>query len=463
MKVFLWFIGIGAIAVNGFAQDSLLCKTGNKDTTRLSTLFTKAKLEVNARTVYMTTINEGALTDDQAWAACGGIGIVTKSLHGLDAGISGQVIYNLWSTNLAQWDTAVMVPNRYEAGLFDIQNPHAKTTLTRLENLFVRYSLSKSTISVGRMKINTPFINPQDGRMNVTMVEGVWLNIAEFQKVTVSGGWIWAIAPRSSMQWHTVANSIGVYPSGVTESGAKSNYYGNLSACSGLGMANISYKPIPSLKVNVWDLFVDNIMNASLLEVNHESGKNTTFYQGIMYVHERAVNAGGHQDPAKTYIGKGSQANVISAQLGIKTKKVNTNVNYTAITGDGRYLMPREWGRDPFYTFMMRERNEGFGNVQAFANKTTFFFFKQRFKPSVGYGLFLLPDVKNTRLNKYGMPSYHQVNLDLAYSFNKFLKGTEIRCIAVYKLNEGETYGSKKYIYNKVNMLHLTVMMDYRF
>ena len=29
------------------------------------------------------------------------------------------------------------------------------------------------------------------------------------------------------------------------------------------------------------------------------------------------------------------------------------------------FLMPREWGREPFYTFLPRERNEGLGGVNA--------------------------------------------------------------------------------------------------
>jgi ribonucleoside-diphosphate reductase alpha chain len=34
--------------------------------------------------------------------------------------------------------------------------------------------------------------------------------------------------------------------------------------------------------------------------------------------------------------------------------------------------MPREWGRDPFYTFLMGERNEGLGDVYAFALKSKY-------------------------------------------------------------------------------------------
>jgi len=39
---------------------------------------------------------------------------------------------------------------------------------------------------------------------------------------------------------------------------------------------------------------------------------------------------------------------------------------------NGRYLMQREWGKDPFFTFMPRERNERFGNVDTVVTKLNF-------------------------------------------------------------------------------------------
>jgi hypothetical protein len=163
-----------------------------------------------------------------------------------------------------------------------------------------------------------------------------------------------------------------------------------------------------------------------------------------------------------TYINKGNQSNVISTQLGLKTKKINTTLNYTHITGDGRYLMPREWGKEVFYTFLPRERNEGFGNVNAFMSKTTASFFNNKMKASVAYGYYSLPDVKNYRLNKYSLPSYHQINIEASYAFQKALKGLELKFIAAYKIKEGETYNNLKYVYNKVNMVNFNLILDFK-
>ncbi len=447
------------LSIISLAQDTL--KLNVKDTTTFKDLILKSKLDVNARTVFMSTINDGALKDDYALASGIGLGLTTKSFHGLQAGVSAFALYNLWSSDLVKLDSLTQAPNRYEIGLFDIQNLNAKSNLIRLENLFIKYTLSQTSLTVGKMKLNTPFLNPQDGRMNTTIEEGVWLTMSEFKKTQFNGGWFWNISPRSTTQWFTAANSIGLYPSGVSEKGVKSNYYGNINS-NGVGIANVILNPNKRVKINLWDMLIDNVINTSMIEVNSEFGNNLKYYQGLMLIHQDAINTGGNSNQTKTYITKNSQSNTISAQVGIKNKIFNSSINYTHITGDGRYLIPREWGRDPFYTFMPRERNDGFGNVHAITTKTTFNFLQGNLKTGFAYGYFLLPDVKDYRLNKYGMPSYHQANIDISYSFTKFLKGLDIKFITAYKLQQGNTYANLKYIYNKVNMVNLNLILDFK-
>ncbi len=125
--------------------------------------------------------------------------------------------------------------------------------------------------------------------------------------------------------------------------------------------------------------------------------------------------------------------------------------------------MPREWGRDPFFTFLPRERNEGFGDVHAFMGKVNYHFPKARIKTSLAAGYYHLPDVKNYRLNKYGLPSYTQVNADIRYSFNKLLKGLEAQVLVAGKFNQGETYNNKNYVFNKVNMAQYNFVLNYHF
>ena len=108
---------------------------------------------------------------------------------------------------------------------------------------------------------------------------------------------------------------------------------------------------------------------------------------------------------------------------------MEASLNYNRITSNSRYLMPREWGKDPFFTFMPRERNEGFGNVDAVVTKLNYNIPKTNLKTSLSFGYFHLPDVKNYKLNKYGMPSYTQLNADVRYIFTGLCKGLETQLL----------------------------------
>lgn len=82
-----------------------------------------------------------------------------------------------------------------------------------------------------------------------------------------------------------------------------------------------------------------------------------------------ALNEGGNPDPRLTYIKKGSTAITFGLKAGINFNTFKNFLYYNRIAGLSRFLMPREWGREPFFTFLSRERNEGMGDVHAFVLK----------------------------------------------------------------------------------------------
>jgi hypothetical protein len=190
---------------------------------------------------------------------------------------------------------------------------------------------------------------------------------------------------------------------------------------------------------------------------------NETIFASAQAIRQDAINNGGNEDAAKTYFEKGAKAITFGAKAGWKNKRWETSINYNRITADGRYLMPREWGRDPFFTFLPRERNEGLGDVHAIMGKVNYDISKIRLKIALSAGYYTLPDVKNYRLNKYGLPSYTQINMDIRYAFSNVLKGLEAQLLIVTKLNEGETYNNKKFEFNKVNMVLYNFVLNYHF
>ncbi len=112
---------------------------------------------------------------------------------------------------------------------------------------------------------------------------------------------------------------------------------------------------------------------------------------------------------------------------------------------------------------MPRERNDGLGNVHAIMVKVNYIFPEARVKTSLVAGYYKLSDVKDYRLNKYGLPSYTQVNADVRYSFVGMMKGLEAQLLVVGKLRDGETYNNEKFEFNKVDMVTYNFVLNYHF
>ncbi|HMP30778.1 MAG TPA: hypothetical protein PKD85_14325, partial [Saprospiraceae bacterium] len=80
---------------------------------------------------------------------------------------------------------------------------------------------------------------------------------------------------------------------------------------------------------------------------------------------------------------------------------------------------------------------------------------------SSGFGYFRTPDVKNFQLNKYGLPSYTQLNVDVKYSFQGVLKGLDAQLLFVTKVNQGNLYDDRKFEFNKVNLNLYNFVLTY--
>lgn len=436
----------------------------SEDSTSLLSAFKKGHFNGHFRYFFMSTQNQPGLTDYYANAAGGGLRFETAKFHGFQFAVSGFYTFNIGSSDLGKPDKITGQSNRYEITLFDIENPYNYKDIDRLEELYLKYNHQKSSIVFGRQLINTPFINLQDGRMRPTGVEGAWLEFNEIKKLSIEGGWLYSISPRGTTKWYDVGRSIGVYPTGLNINGSKSQYDSNLSS-KGVFLFGTQYKLNKNIVFQGWNFFTENIFNSALfqtdfsLQLKHQN----VLLASAQFIRQDALNNGGNELTSKSYFEKNGKSMAFGVKTGFKRNRFEINLNYNRITTHGRYLMPREWGRDPFFTFMPRERNEGFGDVHAIMGKLNYNFPKVRIKSSLSAGYFKLPDVKNFRLNKYGLPSYFQINSDVRYVFNKNLKGLEVQLLIVSKINNGETYNNKAYIINKVNMVLYNLVLNYHF
>lgn len=440
-------------------------KTSNEiDTNSLLGAFKRGSVNGHFRYFFMNTVNEGELTDYYANAAGGGLRFETAKFHNFSFAISGFYIFNVGSTDMTKPDPKTGQFNRYEIGLFDLEDASNKSDIDRLEEFYLKYNFKKSSIIFGKQLLNTPFINLQDGRMRPTGVEGFWAEFNELKGIKMEGGWIYSISPRSTTRWYGIGESIGIYSTGLNPDGTPSGYENNIES-KGIGLFALNTNLSKHLKLQIWDMYTQNVFNTFMIQsdFNHSLKNNTNFIASAQVIKQHAINDGGNHDQSSSYFEKNGESLSFGAKVALKSKNWEASLNYNRITKEGRYLVPREWGRDPFFTFLPRERNEGFGDLHAIMAKFDYKIPQSRFKTSLAAGYYKLPDVKNYALNKYGFPAYSQINTDFRYSFDKALKGLEAQLLLVAKINAGETYGNNKMVINKVNMFQTNFVLNFHF
>ncbi len=412
----------------------------------------------------MITLNENELSDYYANAVGGGLRFESGKFHNFQFTVSGFYSFNIGSSDMTKPDPKSGQLNRYEIGLFDLENPSDKKSIDRLEEFHLKYNYDKSFLVFGRQLLNTPFINLQDGRMRPTAVEGVWAEINEIKGIKIEAGWLYGISPRSTTKWYSIGKTIGIYPSGLNPDGTPSLYSGQIDS-KGVALLGLNTAITKKVKIIVWNMLTENVFNTTMLQtdLSFPQENNSTFITSAQLVRQDAINNGGNPNQSAAYFPKGANSLSFGAKIAWKNKIWETSLNYNRITARGRYLMPREWGRDPFFTFLPRERNEGFGDLDAIMVKLNYNIPKSGFRTSLAAGYYHLPDVKNFELNKYGMPSYTQINTDIRYTFTNTLKGLEAQFLLVAKVDNGETYGNSRFIINKVNMVQSNLVLNFHF
>ncbi|HEX5624997.1 MAG TPA: hypothetical protein VFX48_03190, partial [Saprospiraceae bacterium] len=255
-----------------------------------------------------------------------------------------------------------------------------------------------------------------------------------------------------------------VYPTGVNPDGSKSAYKQQLES-KGAGLLGIRSKLGGHLNVQFWDLFVEGIFNSALLQLDYalplKSGAQ--FYAAGQMIRQDALEDGGHEEASKRYFAKDGEAVTFGVRAGLKNRRWDGQLNYNRIGSQGRYLLPREWGRDPFFTFLPRERNEGFGDVHALMGRVQYQSAQKRWTGSLAAGYYDLPDVHDFALNKYAMPGYVQANLDLRYKFGGLMEGLESQLLFVVKRKTEESYGELKNVIHKVDLSLYHVILNYYF
>ncbi|MFX0556604.1 OprD family outer membrane porin [Maribacter sp. CXY002] len=413
------------------------------------------------RTFFSNTVNKGSLKDYSALATGGYI----KYQYGLSKRLHlGTAIYN--TTNLGLQDLTIADAqtgklSRYEEGLFDILNVE-NDMIFLLGELYVDYSLDRHQFKLGRMKINTPFINPEDGRMIPTLVQGFWYKFRSKKENTLQLGILNQIAPRSTGEYFGIGESIGTYAVGRNYTGQTSLYAGNTKSDYVL-VSNYNLKVSDNFQLDAWDYYVENIFNSLYVKPSLRLTPQLTI--NGEWLHQNQVGNGGNTQEAFQYF-RDTTADVLGLEIDYTWKTSQITLGYDHIVTGGQFLFPREWGREDLFSFQKRERSEGSANNHAlvFHYNTLVPLIKDKadMRTIFSLGKHWKPSVQDPILNKYAMPDYTHINLDVFFNFKR-LKQLKPEILVTTKIADGNIPENPNFYFNKTDMVNINIILNYNF
>ena len=459
-KYWLLWVGIIITLLNTAKAQTQMPKPGDTQ----KKIIKQGKVSGYFRTFFMTTQNEGMLKDWTALAVGGKLKYETARFKNFQLGIAYYTSHNVDVSNVEARDAGTDRRSRYERALFNITDADQRT-VHLLGEAYLTYGQAKHNVSLGRMKLKSPLMNPQDGRMIPTLLQGLWYKNQLLKNTTFQLGWISHVAPRSFDNFVTMAESIGINSVGRNLNGSASGYRNQLTS-KGLGIANLDYAT-KRWGAKVWNYYAENIFNTFYSEVYVKGD-----IQGLPWklmgqvIQQNQLNNGGNKDVNQAYF-QTSSSSLWGARLQVNPrKKLFISLNYNYIGKAGRFVFPREWGREPLFTFQRRERSEGMANTHAWtagAIQTWDWDNDRKLVLKLGYGHYHRPLLDDAASNKYGLVSNIQSDLEVLYYFGGPLKGIRLEYLVVYKAPLGATRPDPRYIINRVNMWNHSLILNYRF
>lgn len=417
--------------------------------------------DLHFRTFWMNTNYPGQdFREDYALGMTLNLGAVLRYKERWKFHVGYRTFANVASSEIWEPEPITGQANRYETGLFDLLDPRDRF-FGKLETFSLEYSIQNFGLKVGRMGINSDWINTQDGRLSPTAVEGLnaWFAPNAQWKFSIWG--ISRMSIRGSSDWLSVGETVGIYPLGRTVSGKPAQYFGNTSS-AWIGIMEAERKIGSDAKLHFSNTIAQNLYSTYMLSIE----KNLKVDYGIVTFglqggFQHGIGQGGNENDELKYKETHDKNYSLSGRVGWKNSKWTTHLNYTRVGGKGRWLNPREWGKDAWYTFIPRERNEGFQSVDALVVYGKYRFEKTGVSIYGHLGFHWLPDTNDAAANKYNFPSYRQVNLGIKFQPKK-IKDLDFHFLIVNKEALGEVNLTSVQVYNKVEMLHFNGILNWR-
>lgn len=453
--LFLFFI-IGITA--GANNDS----TSNvpKDTFNLAEHFSRGHVSGHFRNFFMNTINEGSLRD--YWTNAFGMSLHYESLSfkGFMFEMKGIFTFQTFSSDLNKKETRTDEASKWEIELYDVLDRNNKTDLDRLEELFIHYQWKNSFIRYGRIPINsTPLLNQRDSRMKPFAFEGFHGNLKINKFISGQSIIIHGTSPRSTVEWFGMNEAIGLNTNGVSKTGETADYHEFLNTHF-LSAQELKFET-ENLMFSYWNFYLDRVFNLNWGQIEL---KNKSWKLGVIGLHQLAHQKQSNLNVNNQYIDPDGSTGVVSSLLERKNKELAVAISNTYILGKGRFLFPKELGREELYTSVSRSRVDGLGK-SSISNIS--FKYNPHAKKELEFDLICsyvnTPGALNYQYNKYGIRDYFHTVFEIDYNFLGKLKGLELDLLYIYKRDTDKNSLTETAAFNRTNFHQINLIMNVNF
>lgn len=434
---------------------------GDTNKRTLGTDLDKGLFEFHARSFFMQTNNKGDLLNYNAMGVGAGISYYSPSWKGFHFGFSGFFVFQLFENNIYKEDPITSNTNRYEVLLFDMNDLDNKRDLDRLEELYLNYEYKNLDVLLGRQKFESPLMNEQDNRMRANLFNGLKVRYSP-ENWLLKAAWFNQVTIRGTVDWYSMEESYGVYPFGRNPFGTPSQYKGNISTL-GVGVIGTKYHK-ENFYIEGWNYFNENVFNISFAQSELEIPlRNFSGHLGAQGFYQSAVNEGGNSNQEMSYIMAGESTFGIGGRLGASLGNHQILANSLYISNQGRFLFPREWGREQFFASLPRERFEGSGAVRSLMLKYVYDWEEKGISAEFGAAKVDHAQLSEYSNNKYGIPSYYHFTGLIDYKFSGYLEGLDLKFLVAHKAAQTPNEVPDNFRINRVDLWNFNVILDYRF
>jgi len=337
-----------------------------------NSMFSDGKVSGQIRSFYIDRKYQGtsgARTHRNGTAIGGYLKYVTDDYKGLSLGAA------FYTTNSLFLETPKNDYTQNDPSLFGKDNK----SFTILGEAYINYDFDNTSFKGGRMKLNTPMDFPDDSRMIPNLYEAYILTNKDIKDTTLTLGHISKFSQGTFGRVYTGGLLAATSGYSAVDARGQVGEFKNIGSYSfgkstdGVTMASISYNGIKNLKLNLWDYYAHDIVNAIYGDLNYSwncllSDKVKPFL-GMQFIKENDVG----DSVVKNGLGGDGKIDSFygALKIGARYNGFTAFVAHSQTTdnnaGDNPYknAIISTWGGMPSYTYSMVSRHQFLAGTDA--------------------------------------------------------------------------------------------------